>query len=192
VLLYKYAAIFLITVLGALALPIPSGSVLIISFFFATQGYLDFFWVATVGFAGNLVVDLFEFWIARLYGRKMLTRVGLGWLLNARAVSAIESKLAKYPISTIFLTRFITTVTPLVNVMVGLTRVSFITYLVIDVIGQLGEVAVNFILGVTFGENWAYFDSIFDYLLVIGLAVLALLLVLLVHRRNGRPQAAHR
>jgi membrane protein DedA with SNARE-associated domain len=190
VLLYRYAAIFLITFLGAIALPIPSGSVLVMSFFFAAQGYLDYAWVAAVGFLGNIAGDLVAFWAARIYGERVLARIGLGWLLKTDGGALIERKLAAHPISTIFVSRLTTSVTPLVNVMVGLAEISFLTYIIVDAVGQFVEVVINFVLGAMFGDSWIYLAGDLGKISLIIIAVVVLLIVLFIGRKNGRKRRA--
>ena len=53
VLLYKYAALFLITFVAAVAAPIPSGAVMVASFVFAGQGYMNTAAVALTATIGN-------------------------------------------------------------------------------------------------------------------------------------------
>ena len=60
VLIYKYLAIFIITYLGALAFPLPSGTVVAASAAFAIQGYLNFPLVLFIGILGNVTGDMIQ------------------------------------------------------------------------------------------------------------------------------------
>jgi membrane protein DedA with SNARE-associated domain len=176
-LLYRYAAIFLILFLGSIALPVPSGAVLVAAFLFATQGYLSFWPVAATGLVANLLGDILLFWLARARGEKLLRRIGLGRLLDSSAMRKIETGIAKHPILTVFFSRFTTTITPLANALAGLAKMAFLTFLIVDVIGQAAEVGLNYAYALFFGSNWIAFGSISTKFGILTAAVVALVIV---------------
>lgn len=186
VLLYKYAAIFLILFFGALAAPIPSGAILLASFFFAAQGYMDSTFVALSGYAGYVAGDMAGYWFARAWGKELLTKIGLGRFLNSAGFTSLEAKIANHPVSTIFLSRFATTVSPIVNVMSGLSEMTFLTFILVDLFGEACEVGVNYAVGVLFGDNWASVSSALGKIGIIILAVTVLVVVILWKRWSRR------
>ncbi len=170
VLVYKYLAIFIITFLGAFALPLPSGSMLLAASAFAVQGYLNFWLVFAVGLAGNLAGDNAGYWLVRLYGLRVLNKIGLGSFFRKERLDAARQKLHDHPILTIFSSRFFTAIAPAVNVASGMTRLSYSRYLIFESLGELTEVTFFCLAGYLFGNNWEYFQKLSGWILVLVVA----------------------
>ena len=170
VLIYKYPAIFIVTFLGAIALPLPSGSVLMAASAFSAQGYMNFYWVLVVGLLGNLAGDNSGYWLVRLYGTRILSKLGLAEFFPPERLEAARDKLNTHPMLAIYFTRFFTSIAPAVNVVSGISRLPYQRYLLFEALGELTEVACFCILGYIFGSNWEYISKLSGWLLVLILA----------------------
>lgn len=177
VLLYKYPAILVITFVGALALPLPSGTILMASAAFAAQGYLSFFWIVIIGIIGNIVGDNTGYWLARQYGVKALKWLGMGKLVDSEKYHQINQGLYDHPVFFIFISRYMTGVAPAVNVISGLTALSYKRYLIFEALGECAEVLTFAGLGYVFGVNWEYINRLgaWAWLVVVGGAILTYL-----------------
>lgn len=177
VLLYKYPAILVITFVGALALPLPSGTILMASAAFAAQGYLSFFWIIFIGIVGNIAGDNSGYWLARWYGVKALKWLGMKKLVDSEKYERINQELYQHPLLFIFVSRYMTGVAPAVNVISGLTKLSYKRYLIFEILGECAEVITFAGLGYTFGANWEYVNRLgaWAWLLVVGGAVMTYL-----------------
>jgi len=154
VLLYKYLAIFAITFLGALALPLPSGTMIIASVAFSMQGYLSAPLIVIVGILGNVMGDNAGYWLARRYGVKALLWLGMKKLVNSEKYQNINEEISRHPILTIYFSRFMTGVAPTVNVICGLTGLNYRRYLTFELLGEFMEVSFFALLGYILGVNW--------------------------------------
>ncbi len=170
VLVYKYLAIFVITFLGAIALPLPSGSVLMAAIAFATQGYFNAYWVWVIGLAGNIAGDNAGYWLVRFYGIRILNKLRLGKFFPDSRLEAARASLDAHPIPAIFFTRFFTSIAPAVNVVSGISRLPYGRYLLFESLGELTEVSCFCILGYIFGSNWEYISKLSGWFLVLILA----------------------
>jgi membrane protein DedA with SNARE-associated domain len=192
VLLYKYAALFVLTVMGAAGLPIPSNTIIIATVYFASQGYLSYEPIAIVGLIGNLTGDMLAFWLVRRYGKRVLRKFGLGWIPESSVFRKMEGKIDRHPVATVFWSRFPSAITPVVNVLAGLSRMPARTFFLTDVIGQSIQMALMFVYGIAFGQNWTAVVQVLGQAnLVIG-ALIVLAVVLLWHRRRRRRANAAR
>jgi undecaprenyl-diphosphatase len=189
VLLYKYAALFLIVFVAAVAVPIPSGAVIVASFVFAGQGYMNTTAVAITTTAANILGDFIGFGLARRYGHKLIERMGMKKALNAPFVARLERRVAKHPVITVFVTRLTTSITPVANLVVGFAKLNWRAFIVADVIGQTVETGLNFIYGRIFGETWTYASPIAEKLGYIVVALAALAVVLLWRRHSHHKSA---
>jgi len=163
VLLYKYLAIFVITFFGALALPLPSGTMIVASIAFSTQGYLSAPLIIIIGILGNIMGDNTGYWLARRYGVRALLWLGMKKLVNSEKYRDINEEISSHPILTIYFSRFMTGVAPTVNVICGLTRLDYRRYLTFEVLGEIMEVSFFALLGYIFGANWKVWISYSGY-----------------------------
>jgi membrane-associated protein len=185
-LLYKYAAVFVLTFFAAMAAPIPSGAITVAAFFFATQGYMSAPLIFLASVAGNVLGDLLTFRLTRRYGRRFMRRIGFGRLLDARVVQKLEAKIDTHPVSTVFISRLTTAVTPLVNVLVGFTKMPFRTFAAAAIAGETAETGVSFLYGTFFGNQLAYVFQVAGLAGTLILVLLVLIAVLLWKRRARR------
>lgn len=173
VLIYKYIGIFVITFLGAFALPLPSGSVLMAGSAFAVQGYMNFWLVLIVGIAGNMAGDSSGYWLVRLYGLRVINKIGLGRFFKKPTLDAARKQLDKHPILAIYFSRFMTAIAPAVNVVAGFTELPYKRYLLFEALGEVTECSVFCAIGYILGNNWEYVDQLagkFWILILAGMA----------------------
>lgn len=185
VLLYKYAAIFVLTFLASIAFPIPSGAMASAAFFFATQGYMSAPLIALTSVAGNIAGDLLTFWFVRRYGVGLVQKIGFGRVLEAAAVKNIEAKIVKHPVITVFVSRITTSVTPLVNVVVGFSKMPFRIFAIAAIVGEIAEVGVNYVYGTFFGNEIVYVSQVVGLSGILLLALAGLVIVLVWKRSPG-------
>ncbi len=178
VLIYKYLAIYVITFLGAIALPLPSGTTLIASAAFSLQGYFSLPWIIIVGILGNMTGDSAGYWLARRYGVEVLRKIGLRKLVDSKRYAVINQEISNHPIFIIYFSRFFTGIAPTVNVVCGITKLSYWRYLFFEAMGEITEVSLWSVLGFIFGANWQSVVKLTGpaWLFLVGGAILTYLL----------------
>ncbi|HYV33776.1 MAG TPA: DedA family protein [Candidatus Limnocylindria bacterium] len=170
VLVYKYPAIFIITFLGAFALPLPSGSVLMAASAFAVQGYMNWFLVLAVGIGGNMAGDNSGYWLVRKFGLKVIHKMGLGKFFKQDRLEYARKEIERHPIITIYSSRFLTAIAPAVNVVCGFTNFPYRKYLFFEALGEVTECLVFCTIGYIFGSNWEYFNKLTDQFWIVIVA----------------------
>jgi membrane-associated protein len=178
VLIYKYLAIFVITFLGAIALPLPSGTVVMASAAFAVQGYLNLPLVLVIGILGNVLGDNSGYWLARRYGLGAVQKLGLERFITPEKEKTANIEIGKHPIIIIYFSRFMTGIAPTVNIVSGLTKFPYKKFLTFEVLGECTEVSFFVTMGYLFGANWEYlthYSSLSWLLIVSGVLVTYLL-----------------
>jgi len=178
VLIYKYLAIFVITFLGAFALPLPSGSMLMAAAAFSTQGYLNFYLVFLFGLLGNLAGDNAGYWLVRKYGIKVLQKLHLHKFFKQDKLDSARNQLHNHPMLTIFSSRFLTAIAPAVNVVAGISGLPYKRYLFFEALGELAEVTFFCVWGYIFGSNWEYVSQLSGWLLVLVIASMVMSVML--------------
>ncbi len=177
-LLYKYWAIFMITLVAALAFPIPPGTLLMASAAFASQGYLSFFWVVAIGSLGNIVGDNIGYFLARRYGKRVLSRIGFKKTLESEKYANIERRIQKHPGFLIFITRFEVFSNLAVNIICGLGRVPYGKYLFFEAIGEIAQVLIYCTIGYFVGDNWPAISALIGKFLLVIIVAAALVIAI--------------
>ena len=177
-LLYKYWAIFGITFVAALALPIPPGTLLMASSAFASQGYFSFGYVVLYGALGNILGDNLGYWLARIYGHAALRKIGFKRILDSDRYRGIERRVKERPGVFIFLSRFEVFSNLSVNLIAGLGKVPYPTYLLYEIIGEGLQVAIYSAIGYFFGDNWQTISAILSNFFMIILLLLILITII--------------
>ncbi len=154
ILLYKYIALFFIAYLASLFLPIPSDSALLAAGAFASQGYLNIYFVLAVSLAGNILGDLTGFVIARRYGKEFLVKIGLRKMIHSKIFTNLEKFIGNNPGPTIFITRFIGSLGPLVNILGGLSEMTFRKFFVYESTGACVDTLALGLAGYILGDEW--------------------------------------
>ena len=179
ILLYKYPAIFIITFLASLALPVPAGSLLIASSAFASQGYFNIFTLLMVVIAANIIGDNASYWLARLYGKKILNNISfVNRALKSKNFIVIEKNISKRPGFVIILSRFEVLSTISINFICGFGKASYKKFFIFEIIGSILSVLFYALLGYSFGDSWqaineliGNFSILFFLLIALGISL---------------------
>ena len=176
-LLYKYWAIFTITLVAALAFPIPPGTLLMASAAFASQGYFSFSLVVFFGALGNIVGDNIGYFLARAYGKKVLYRIGFRKVLDSQKYKNIEERIRRRPNFLIFISRFEVFSNLAVNIICGLSGLSYKKYVVFEMLGEICQVFVYCAIGYIVGDNWVTISGIITKFLILIILIAVLVIV---------------
>lgn len=177
-LLYKYVGIFLITFFAALALPIPPGTLLMASAAFAGQGYFSFFWVVFWGSAGNIAGDNLGYWLARVYGKRVLYGIGFRKIIDSEKYKRIEESVKRRSGVFIFFSRFEVFSNLAVNIIAGLGKIPYPKYLSYEIIGEVLQVLIYCSIGYIVGDNWQAISTIISHFLLLIILIAALVVAL--------------
>lgn len=179
ILLYKYWALFITTFLASFALPIPAGTLLIASAAFASQGYFNIATIFIVVLIANIAGDNLSYWFARLYGKRILSRIPfIQKILVSKNFTLIEKSINRHPGLIIIISRFEVLSTLTINLICGLGHTSYKKFLKFEIIGALGSVFFYSILGYAFGDSWETvnkimgdFSLVFFLLIILGISL---------------------
>lgn len=173
-LVYKYAALFVITFLGSLGFPVPAAPSTIAASAFAGQGFLNIFWVMVFGSAGNIGGDVALYWLVRLYGREALYWLRLRKLADSPALHDVEATANTYSALVIIASRFQVQATALVNVIAGLGKMRFRRFAWLVCVGEILQMAFYVSLGYLFAGTWqTVYAAVgkFSWIIALGLSI---------------------
>ncbi len=153
---YKYPALFIIVFIAAFVFPLPSTWSLIIASGLAARGYMNIYAVIGIGLAANILGDNLGYFIGRLYGRKFLYQIGLGWIFKKDWFRRLQVNFKNHTGKSIFISRFVTEVGPAVNLLSGLRKIQYKKFLFYEILGEITDVLLYSLGGFIFGKAWLY------------------------------------
>lgn len=174
ILFYKYIAIFIVSFLAALMVPLPAGIILMTASAFASDGYLNIGIIILISTIANILGDNIVYWISYFYGEKTLTFFGFRRVLKSRSFQTIEQKFKDHPGVIIFTSRFEFLSTLSVNILSGIGRIQYSSYLLYEITGSIMQVSFYAFIGFFFGYNW---EVIYD---IMGRSFLSIIFILIL------------
>lgn len=187
ILIYRYEAVFVISFLSSLGVPLPAGGSIVAGSAFAYQGYLNIYWLLFVGTSGNIIGDLTMYWLMRRFGKKILRKVGLKKFADSPLLQNVENTVDTYSALVIIASRFQDQATTLVNIISGLGKMRVKRFLLYISIGDILQILFFASIGYLFADNWqAVYSATGQFSWVI-----ALLLALIVSYLSSRAIKNH-
>jgi len=179
-LLYKYFLLFGVFFLSALALPLPGNTLLFAAGAFASQGYMNFWYVLASVLAGNVLGDLAGYLLAARYGERIVRM----FRIKRSYLDTIEGYVRKHPRPTIILSRFGGSLDPAVNVLSGMGGVPLRIFLTYDIVGNVISLFLVITAGYYLGDYWQSFSGVISTIGWILFAALAIGGIIVIYRRQ--------
>lgn len=173
-LIYRYAALFVVSFLSCLGFPLPAAPSIIAAAAFASQGYLNVRFVLLSAIAGNILGDISMYWLVRVFGSQVLHWIGLGKYLNMPVFRNIEKTVDTYKAPVLIASRFQVQATAVVNIISGLAQLNFRRFAFYIVIGEVAQVMLYVLLGYLFADSWQALYAIvgkFGWLVALTMAI---------------------
>ena len=193
ILVYRYVALFSVSFLSSLGVPLPAAASAVAAAAFASQGYMNVFLLVFFGAVGNIAGDITMYWLMRLYGKKVLVWFGLRKLVDSAALRNVESTVETYKASLVIASRFQDQATTIVNIIAGLGRMDFKRFALLVVVGGILQMVFYVSIGLVFADNWqSVYDAVGNLGWIIALVTAVVVVYLSTHvikralrRRSG-------
>ena len=174
VLLYKYAALFIFIFVASVGVPLPATMLLLAVGAFASQRYFNFPLSVAVAVTANVAGDFVDYWVTKRFGPVLIKKLDGKKLAG---FDRLERYIKAHAGLTLFVTRFLGSLSTVTSIMVALAGMSVRDFLLYDTAGNLvdllGIMLIGFFLGI-YWENAADIIGIGGFIL--ALAVLAYIL----------------
>ena len=169
-------ALFVFTFLASFIIPIPAGSLLIASTAFASLGYFNIYLLLFIVIIANILGDNLSYWLARIYGRKILSKVPFfRKILESNNFIIVEKNISNHPGFVIIASRFEVISTLTINFMCGVGKTPYRKFVKYEFIGALSSVLFYASLGYIFGSNWEKVNKIIgDFSIIFFLLIIFL------------------
>jgi membrane protein DedA with SNARE-associated domain len=192
---YGYAAIFLVALVEAIAIPFPSEVTFGFTAALAAQGKYGFSLPGVIGagVAGEIIGCVVAYFIGRSGGRALIDRYGRFVLLSHADLDRADRFMEKRGAPAVFIGRFIPVVRAVISLVAGVGEMPFSRFLLSTGVATALYGAGVASLGYALGHNWHRIVKGFTAAgIVVVVIVVLVIVVAVVHRvralraeRNG-------
>jgi membrane protein DedA with SNARE-associated domain/rhodanese-related sulfurtransferase len=144
--------VFLNALLAAGGLPIPVIPILMMTAALVSQSPLQIFEIAFAGVGGTLIADFVQYWCGRQYGQRflgLLCRISFSPDFCVRRTEEVFARIGPW---SLILAKFIPGLSLISVAMAGVTKMSVVAFLLLDLVGATLFIGVIVALGVIFQD----------------------------------------
>jgi len=181
-----YMGIFIMMFLESTFFPFPSEIAMIPAGYLASQGEMDLVLAIVIGTVGSLFGALFNYYLAKKYGRKGVLAFGKYFFFTEEKLIKMEAFFVKHGSFSTFVSRLIPGVRQLISLPAGLSNMPIGKFTLYTTLGAGLWVTVLALLGYILGENQelikAYLHQII--LVTLGLIVVATIVYSFMNKKS--------
>ena len=178
---FGYLGIFIMMFLESTFFPFPSEVAMIPAGILASKGEMNLTLAIFVGTSGSFFGALFNYFLARKYGRVGVLKFGKYFFFNEEKLAKMENFFLQHGSFSTFISRLIPGVRQLVSLPAGLSCMNLGKFSLYTTLGAGLWVSVLALFGYFIGENDEYLHQI--VLGTLGVMLLATLLYVYVNKR---------
>jgi len=183
-----YLGIFLLMFLESTFFPFPSEVIMIPAGYLAYKGEMNLVVVVVVGILGSVTGALFNYYLARHFGRTFLLRYGKYMLIKPQTLEKLEAFFRKHGELSTFNGRLIPGIRQLISLPAGLAKMNVAKFSFYTALGAGIWVIVLVALGYLLGSNEALLSKYLRSATLIALLSVALITVFYIIRKRRRKE----
>jgi membrane protein DedA with SNARE-associated domain len=171
-----YSGIFIMMFLESSFFPFPSEVVMIPAGYLAVKGEMNLFGAIFSGILGSLTGAVFNYYLAKKYGRAFLSRYGKYVLIKEETLEKMEEFFDKHGHISTFSGRLIPAVRQYISLPAGLAKMDLWKFSFYTSLGAGIWVLILTLLGYFIGQNEILLQ---EYLQTIIITILVLLVIMI-------------
>lgn len=172
---FGYAGIFIMTFIESTFVPIPSEITIIPAGYLVASGNLNFYLAYLSTIMGTLGGSLFNYYIARKFGRRLLLNYGNYFFINETKLKSIEFFFERHGAISAFSGRLLPGVKHFISFPAGLGKMDLKIFITYTLAGGAIWNGILLVLGYFIGQNDALIKQ---YLTHINIALITFLAIL--------------
>ena len=185
---FGYIGIFIMMFLESTFFPFPSEVAMIPAGYLAAKGDMNLVMAIVVGTLGSLMGALFNYYLAKKYGRKGVLRFGKYFFFTEEKLEKMEAFFVNHGSFSTFVARLIPGVRQLVSLPAGLSRMPLDKFSLHTTLGAGIWVTVLVLLGYFLGENEALIKEYLHQIVLVTLSIIAIATVIYVYMHKRIKQ----
>ena len=161
---YGYFGMFLGMVLEAVIIAIPSELILATGGILASKKIFTFFGAFLTGLLGSIFCAIVIYFMGYFGGKAFVKKYGKYFFMKEDDLEKSDSWFNKYGMLSALIGRNFPIVRTLISLPIGITKQSFIKFLIYTTIGSIPWTLPFTYFGYSLGENWIKINAYINYL----------------------------
>ena len=161
---YGYLGMFLGMVLEAVIIIIPSEVILATGGILASRGIFTFIGSFITGLLGSVFCAIVIYFMGYFGGKNFVKKYGKYFFMKEDELEKSDSWFNKYGMISALICRNLPIVRTLISLPIGITRQSFIKFVIYTTIGSIPWTLAFTYFGYKLGENWIIINTYVNYL----------------------------
>ena len=183
-----YIGIFIMMFLESTFFPFPSEVAMIPAGYLAFKGEMNLVVAIIVGTTGSLAGALFNYYLAKRYGRKGVLAFGKYFFFTEEKLQKMEEFFVKHGSFSTFVSRLIPGVRQLISLPAGLSKMPLGKFTLYTSMGAGLWVIVLALLGYFIGDNEALLKEYLHQIIIGTLSIIVIASALYIHKNKKRVQ----
>ena len=180
---YGYFGMFIGMVLEAVIIAIPSELILATGGILASNGIFTFWGAFLTGLIGSVFCAIVIYFMGYFGGQPFVKKYGKYFFMKEEDLSKSDSWFNKYGMLSALIGRNFPIIRTLISLPIGITRQSFIKFVIYTTIGSIPWTLLFVYLGYCLGENWVIIITYINYLKIPIRIILVLLIIIFIYKR---------
>ena len=181
-----YIGIFIMMFLESTFFPFPSEVAMVPAGYLASKGEMNLYISILVGVLGSLIGALFNYYLARVYGRRAVLRFGRYFFFNEEKLNKMEIFFYKHGSFSTLTSRLIPGVRQFISLPAGLSKMPISPFILYTTIGAGIWVVILTLLGYIIGENQELLNNYLHQIVIITLAIIAIATVIYIWKKRDK------
>ena len=161
---YGYLGMFLGMVLEAVIIIIPSEVILATGGILASRGIFTFIGSFITGLLGSVFCAIVIYFMGYFGGKNFIKKYGKYFFMKEDELEKSDSWFNKYGMISALICRNLPIVRTLISLPIGITRQSFIKFIIYTTIGSIPWTLAFTYFGYKLGKNWIVINTYVNYL----------------------------
>jgi len=179
-----YMGIFVMMFLESTFFPFPSEVAMIPAGYLAFKGEMNLTLVIVTGLLGSLGGALFNYYLAKRYGRRGILKFGKYLFFDEAKLNKMETFFKKHGSFSTLTSRLIPGVRQFISLPAGLAKMPLKPFLLYTGVGAGIWVVILTLLGYFIGDNRTLIDAYLHQIVMGALGVIAFATIIYVRRNN--------
>ena len=179
---YGYLGMFLGMVLEAVIIIIPSEVILATGGILASRGIFTFIGSFITGLLGSVFCAIVIYFMGYFGGKNFIKKYGKYFFMKEDELEKSDSWFNKYGMISALICRNLPIVRTLISLPIGITRQSFIKFVIYTTIGSIPWTLAFTYFGYKLGKNWIVINTYVNYLKTPIRVIIIIIIIRLIYK----------
>ena len=186
---YGYFGMFLGMVLEAVIIIIPSELILATGGILASKGIFTFIGAFLTGLLGSVFCAIVIYFMGYFGGVTFVKKYGKYFFMKEEDIEKSDSWFNRYGMISALLCRNLPIVRTLISLPIGITKQSFIKFVIYTTIGSIPWTLAFTYFGYALGDNWIKINTYISYLKTPIRLILIIIVIRIVYKLFSRRKS---